>query len=473
MEISTLDNITDIVSQTETNQVEFKETTGQLERGMETLCAFLNGEGGTVLFGITDNGKIVGQDVSDSTKRTIAEAIQRMEPSAILKVNYISLPESEKKVIAIHAEEQRYARPFCYKGRPYQRIESVTSVMPQTVYNQLLIQRDGARFGWESLVNPDLKLEDLDKDEILKTVRLGIENGRLPESTVLTDLPVIMEKLNLSENGQLKNAAAVLFANKTSNYPQCLLRLARFKGNNKDEFIDNQRIHGNVFKLLDAAMSFFFKHLSLSGKIQGIERKEQLSIPFKALRECCINSLCHRSYNSPGGSVGIAIYDDRVEIENIGTFPSSMRIDKLMSEHRSEPQNPLIADVLYIRRVLESWGRGISLMVDECLKAGLPKPEFYTNGNFVWVVFRYSAQVTDQVTDQVKAMLLLLKDNFMSTKELMEGLSLSHRPTFRSNYFHPALQGGLITAVYPDQPNHPNQKYYLTEKGKNLLLLLK
>ena len=101
MEISTLDNITDIVSQTETNQVEFKETTGQLERGMETLCAFLNGEGGTVLFGITDNGKIVGQDVSDSTKRTIAEAIQRMEPSAILKVNYISLPESEKKVIAI------------------------------------------------------------------------------------------------------------------------------------------------------------------------------------------------------------------------------------------------------------------------------------------------------------------------------------------------------------------------------------
>ena len=56
----------------ETGQVEFKETTGQLERGMETLCAFLNGTGGTVLFGVNDKGKIIGQEVCDKTKRDIA-----------------------------------------------------------------------------------------------------------------------------------------------------------------------------------------------------------------------------------------------------------------------------------------------------------------------------------------------------------------------------------------------------------------
>lgn len=71
-------------------------------------------------------------------------------------------------------------------------------------------------------------------------------------------------------------------------------------------------------------MAFFFKHLSLSGKIEGLYREEELEIPYKALRECCTNALCHRLYHRPGSSVGIAIYDDRVEIENSGTFPPDM-----------------------------------------------------------------------------------------------------------------------------------------------------
>ena len=75
-----IEDIKELIAQTENEQVEFKETTGQLERGMETLCAFLNGEGGTVLFGITDKGKIIGQEVADVTKRSIAEAINRLEP---------------------------------------------------------------------------------------------------------------------------------------------------------------------------------------------------------------------------------------------------------------------------------------------------------------------------------------------------------------------------------------------------------
>lgn len=57
MKINNLEDIKEQIAQTENEQVEFKETTGQLDRGMETLCAFLNGEGGTVLFGVTDSGK--------------------------------------------------------------------------------------------------------------------------------------------------------------------------------------------------------------------------------------------------------------------------------------------------------------------------------------------------------------------------------------------------------------------------------
>ena len=67
-----------------------------------------------------------------------------------------------------------------------------------------------------------------------------------------------------------------------------------------------------------------------------------------------------------------------------------MTIDKLLGGHNSEPQNLIIANVLYKSEVLESWGRGIGLMINECRRVGIPNPEFHTDGNSVWVVFHYT-----------------------------------------------------------------------------------
>ena len=132
MKLTALEDISKLISDdTETDSVEYKESTGQLERGMETLCAFLNKEGGTVLFGVNDNKKIIGQEVADTTKRNIADAISRLEPTAAVQISYIPLPGSDRKVIALHVEDARFSRPYSYKGRPYIRVESVTTTMPQ------------------------------------------------------------------------------------------------------------------------------------------------------------------------------------------------------------------------------------------------------------------------------------------------------------------------------------------------------
>ena len=76
------------------------------------------------------------------------------------------------------------------------RVESATTTMPQTAYNDLLLQRDGNRYRWELLENRNLTLQHLDTNEVLKTVRLGIECGRLPEDTS-TDVPAILGKSGL------------------------------------------------------------------------------------------------------------------------------------------------------------------------------------------------------------------------------------------------------------------------------------
>lgn len=477
-----LDIIKGLIDSAESDTVEFKETTGQLERGVETLCAFLNGAGGTVLFGVTDKGKIIGQEMSDKTRRDIAEALRRIEPFATVEVSCIDIPDTEKSIIALSAEEQRYMRPFSYKGRAYQRIESVTTVMPQEIYNRLLMQR-GGKYAWEAMANSDLRISDLDEHAIMGAVRGGIRCGRLPEATIREDLPTILEKFNLLRDGKLNNASAVLFGRDFYYYPQCLLRLARFKGTAKDEFLDNQRVTGNIYTLLDAAMAFFFKHLSLSGKIEGLYREEELEIPYKALRECCTNAFCHRLYHRPGSSVGIAIYDDRVEIENSGTFPPDMTLEKLLGGHNSEPQNLIIANVLYKSEVLESWGRGIGLMISECRRVGIPDPEFHTDGNSVWVVFHYSRRTIGQdptatpqlphshptATPQVERVLSAIGEKTVSTKEIMGIIGLKDKSNFLELYLYPAIRQNLVEPLYPEKPKHPRQKYRLTDKGKELL----
>ena len=81
-----------------------------------------------------------------------------------------------------------------------------------------------------------------------------------------------------------------------------------------------------------------------------------------------------------------------------------------------------------------------------------------------------SDQVTDQVTDQVKKLLRIFDSEFLSASELMQKLNLSHRPTFRKNYLHPALNQGLIEMTVPDKPNSRLQKYRITPLGKNIIL---
>ena len=463
MKLETLDDIKDLIaSDTETDKIEFKESTGQLERGMETLCAFLNKEEGTVLFGINDRKKIIGQEVADTTKRNIADAVSRLEPTAAVQIFYVPLPDSDRKVIALHVEDTRLNR-----------------TMPQATYERMLLQRDDGKYRWEQFDNEDLALQDIDGNEVLKTVRLGIECGRLPEDTG-NDIPVILEKFGLMRNGVLNHAAAVLFGkHENMEYPQCLLCLARFRGIDKTVFMDNQRIQGNFFQLLNAAMTFIFKHLSLSGTTDTLEREEHLTIPYKAIREGVVNALTHRSYRDAGGSVGIAIYDDRVEIENPGSFPPNWNLEKMMAEHESKPQNPLIATVLYKRKVLESWGRGIGLMISECRREGLPEPIYKTDADSVRLIFRYESinhPSTTQAppkhhpsTTQVANLIAAIGDGIYSVTEIMEKLQLNNRRYFTKEYLKIAVMEGVVEPLYPDQPKHPKQKYRLTEKGKNML----
>ena len=82
-----LDQLAILVSKGESETLEFKKSTGLLRNIFATVCVFLNGDSGTVLIGVTSNGKVVGQGVSDQTRREIANEVTKLEPSARLLID--------------------------------------------------------------------------------------------------------------------------------------------------------------------------------------------------------------------------------------------------------------------------------------------------------------------------------------------------------------------------------------------------
>lgn len=486
-----IDDIRTLIASGESRTLELKKTTGELKDGMHTACAFLNSDGGWLIFGVTPKSlKIVGQEVTDNTQREIAQALSGIEPMVNVNVEYIDVPEhSGNKVIAMHFDGWKQGeQSYTYHGCPYYKVESTTRVMPREMYDERIRAYRPQRYAWEQQVTDNICVADLNAERIRGSVRLGVEGGRMPASAITDSVESLLSKLQLITGDKPNNAAAMMFSTKTSGYPQFRLRMARFRGTNKNVFIDNQQAEGNFFDLLDAGMAFLFKHLSLSGEIVGLMRKEHLEVPVAALREALINALCHRQYERYNLTIGIAIYDDRIEISNPGILPPQITPETIKLPHDSYPYNPLIAQVLYKTTFLENWGSGAQRIIETCRSQGLEEPIWTSDGGFITVTFkRPSHQITSQEkktakeasednnslntpqappkhpssTPQVELLKQKMGNAYMTMKEIAELCGIKDLKYFRKSYIIPALEIGVIERLYPNHPKHPKQQYRL------------
>lgn len=506
----TIDDIKTLIASDESRTLELKKTTGELKDGMHAACAFLNTEGGWLIFGVAPKSlKIVGQQVTDDTKREIAQALAGLEPAYDIQPIYVDIPEYPgNKVIAFHFDGWEWGeKPYTFRGRPYYKIESTTKIMPRDMYDERIRIHEPHSYSWESLPARGVSFSDLNRDRILGCIRLGVEGGRIPESALTAPIEDTLAKWKLTVNGVPTNGAAMLFSNNIYPYDNFQLRLARFLGNDKLEFIDNQRAEGNFFDLLDAGIAFLFKHLNLSGKItnRSLMREERLEVPVSALREALINALCHRQWEKQNLTISIAVYDDRVEIANPGILPPKITAETIKDSHESYPYNRNMAHALYRSTFLESWGSGIRRIIEACREQGVDDPTWRWDGGFVYVTFKRPvkddsniAQVPskqedeplnyrpttaqppakddlrttqarpkyDPSTTQVSQLIKLMGEDYMSLKDIMLLFNLNSAKRFRENYLTPALSDGAIERLYPAQLKHPKQKYRLTEVAK-------
>jgi len=413
-----LDDIIGMASKGESEMLEFKASTGMRSEATKTVCAMLNQRGGHVLFGITPDNQVVGQQVGDRTIEQLSAEIMRIEPPAFPEINRVQVSGS-LEIISVRVPPG-VSQPYQYRGTSYLRVGNTTRKMTSEQQNRLLLERMHGEQRWENQPAKGWTVDDLDIAEIRKTVAEAVQSGRLAEPGG-RNAEDLLRGLGLIQGGNILRAAAVLFGKVEfleTAMPQCLLRVARFRGTDRSEFLDNRQFIGNAFSLLESAMRFLLDTIPIASSFESgrMERIDKPLYPPLAVREALANALCHRDYAMGGGSIGLAIYDDRLEVTSIGPLHFGITPNDLFDPHESRPWNPIIARVFYRRGIIEEWGRGTIKIAELVTSAGLPHPEIEDYRDCVTVRF-WNPEYTPlqyhdyDLTEQQRTVLTILEQS--------------------------------------------------------------
>ena len=218
-----------------------------------------------------------------------------------------------------------------------------------------------------------------------------------------TETKVLLMHLNLLDNGKPDNAALLLFGGNPQRYHRTAeIKCMHCHGTSYQRPFASQQIYaGDLFEQADQARDFVLAKLNraVGTRAAGNSAPATYELPPDAVSEAIVNAIAHRDYHS-NASVEVRLFADRLEVWNPGAMPGTLTLEALRGDHASIPNNPLIAESLYLARYIEKAGSGTQRMIELCRSAGLPEPDFAMRaGSFVVTLWR------DRLTDDVVAAL--------------------------------------------------------------------
>ncbi|WP_313316216.1 ATP-binding protein [Stutzerimonas nitrititolerans] len=388
---------------TESQTLEFKRP--WKDDYLRTICAFANGEGSRLLVGVDDDGQVMGLENGRELLETLPNKIHN---KLALLVDVILNQQEGREYLEV-AVQGTYA-PVSYAGKFYKRSGSNTVELTGSKLTHFLLKKYGKT--WDDIAEERFSLADIDPLTVEKFKRLA--QDRIPGIQDEQSTKALLRKLNLYDGEHLKRAAILLFGrNPQQYYIQSHSKIGRFLS--ETDIQSSDIIEGNLIDQVDRLMDVLrLKYLKAYISYDGMHRHETLEYPYDALREAIINALIHRDYTDTS-NLQIRVYDDRLVMYNGATLSPEVPIEKFDQPHQSRPFNPTMAAVFYKCGYIENWGRGTLNIIDYCLKAGLPRPEFAYEWGAVRATF-YRKQRQDEhavggVSGGVKKLLEFIEEN--------------------------------------------------------------
>ena len=405
----TTNKLIDIINQGESRTVEFKTCKNKLNKdAFESICAFLNRNGGHLFLGVKDNGEISGIDEDAiqgilDTIVTMANNPQKLSPPYYLSPKVIEI--EDKKVIVVYIPES--SRVHYTVGKIYDRNEDgdfdITSQSDQVT--QLFLRKQST-FS-ENKVFPFVKISDFD-EAIFKRVRAIVKNQRKNHPWIEMSNDELLKSAGLHKTDLQSGkegytlAAILLFGTEQlilNALPQhktdAILRIE-----NLDRYDDRDDIRVNLIESYDRLMNFVSKHLPDKFYLEGDQR---ISLRDNLFREIIGNLLIHREYTNPFPAK-LIIEANKVSTENWNKPNGSGNIDP--ANFSPYPKNPMIAKLFKEIGWVDELGSGVRNVYKYCELYTPNTHPLFIEGDIFKAIIPLAEKTTQKTTQKTESRIL-------------------------------------------------------------------
>ena len=377
----------------ETRILEFKETI--TNTFLKTVSAFSNYDGGTIIFGVDDDGNIKGfQDV----KQACLDIENKINDSISPQPDYTLEIQNNDQTIKLTVKSG-LQKPYLYKSKAYKRNDTATIEVDTLEFSRLILEGKNIRF--EELPCKD---QELSFKTLYRKLRESIQIETFSKDTLKT--------LNLYDDGNGFNNAAGLLADK-NHFPG--IDIVKFGENisiiQKRATFENISILEVYEKALDVFRDYYQYEV-----IQGADRKKIEKIPEEAFREAIANALIHRVWDVDS-QIRVSMFDDRIEIVSPGGLPSGITEEEYLSGKLSVLRNRNLANVFYRLGFVEIFGTGIT-RIKQLYADGLQKPDFEVSENAIKIVLPLLEKNVNLTEDEIVIYKLLSKTMLKPISEI-------------------------------------------------------
>lgn len=493
----------DLIRLDESYRIERTVSTGDMDKFQEAICAFANDlpghrKHGYLLIGVNDNGKISGLKVDDALLKRISgiRSDGNILPLPVMTTEKVETPEGDVLVVDVTPS---FDTPIRYRGRTFVRIGPRRDIASREEERILAERCSAALPTFDTRPSREASLDDLDLETIQSQY---LPKAIAPEVLAHDDRPIDEQLAALhlyNLQWHCPTYAALIMFGKNPRYfmPGAFVQFVRFTGTDTGgKILNERRFEGPLFSILPRLENFIKDGIITKRPIPVslFREKDVYNYPYKALRELMMNALMHRDYqaNTP---TRLYQFDDHIEILNPGGLYGEARPENFPNVN--DYRNSVLAEMMKTLNYVNMFNHGIREVKSQLAENGNPAPEFKVDYITAFAVeipvakddeparntelgqdFRQVSEQVRQVVHQVVTKYSLSSDQVvpffealttpMSASQLRTLCGKKDATHFRRTTLQPMLDDGLLQPTDTKSSHSPQQKYYLTEKGKEI-----
>jgi len=448
-----------LLSRTEGKTLEFKRDLSSPEGALKAIVAFANTSGGVLVLGVEDGTKKVKgiPNILAEEERLANLIADSISPRLVPSIEVMPWRKTQVLAVEIYPSANRphYLNRLGAEEGVFVRVGSTNRRADQVLIDEM--RRYNQVSSFDEQPQPELNSEAIDfraASEFFKPIR----------KLTRPDLQTLKIMTSYQGHGVPTVGGILLFgADRLNHYPDAWIQVGRFAGNDRRRILDSVEVRSYLPGAADEVISFLRKHMTREAVIGPVKRTDLWTYPVVAVREAIMNAIVHADYAQRGAPIRVALFDDRLEIENPGLLPFGLTIEDIR-KGISKLRNRVIGRIFQELGLIEHWGSGIQRMTAACRDRGLDAPKLEEIGTHFRVTLSATARrasAKDARDEAVLAALSSSPEAGLSTSEIAKLINLSPRAS--RTRLAALVERGLITEI-GSGPQDPHRRYYLVSE---------